>query len=153
MRALLWHIYLTKNSFLSFEKIEIKRSYQEVWNIFNALYLENMLRCKGSTGNQYKLNKQTKSLVWNDKLQSANYTYFSSPTNALGSMLLILFSYSVRISKVSRPWKAFSCKLLTLLWFIFKIRSWFKFLNAADGTWVRLFWDTSSCVNTLPAKK
>lgn len=86
-------------------------------------------------------------------MQQPNYTYFSSPTNAFGSILLILFSYSVSISKVSRPWKAFSCKLLTLLWFIFKIRSWFKFLNAADGTWVKLFWDTSSCVNTFPAKK
>lgn len=50
---------------------------------------------------------------------TAEYTHFSRPRNASGSMTLILFSYNVNISSVSRPSNA-------LLW-ICEMRLWLTF--------------------------
>lgn len=42
-------------------------------------------------------------------------TYLSSPLNASGSIMNILFSYMVKISSVSSPSNAFECIALILL--------------------------------------
>lgn len=77
-------------------------------------------------------------------------THLSSPRNASGSMLVMRFSYSVRISSVSKPSKARLWMTDILLWFRLRINRWCRFFSALDGTFCNWFCDTSSCVKPLP---
>lgn len=77
-------------------------------------------------------------------------TNLSNPRKASGSILTNLFSYNVKISKVSKPSKALLWITEILLWFKFKINKWWRFFNAVDGTFCSWFCETSSCVNPFP---
>lgn len=77
-------------------------------------------------------------------------THLSKPRKASGSIPVIRFSYSVRISSVSNPSNARLWTTEILLWLRFRISRWWRFFSALDGTFCNWFCDTSSCVNPLP---
>lgn len=87
------------------------------------------------------------------KIEINWFIYFSNPLNASTSTLEILFSYSVRISRVSNPSNAFPWITDTLLWFMFRMSKWWRLFRAADGTTPKEFWDTSNWVKPFPGKK